>query len=98
LWSDRGVTAIAVVVERRAQRALEVATPRLLIGDADDRIVFGEFVVVVRDERRDIVEQLFSQRDQFVADAAKVARPDFEFTLLQGRRTLTLELRRSAFR
>jgi len=70
----------------------------LLIGDADDRIVFGEFVVVVRDERRDIVEQLFSQRDQFVADAAKVARPDFEFTCCKVVGRSPWSWRRSAFR
>src|ERR1035437_6746534 len=92
LWSDRRVTAKTIVVERFAKRPFEVAAPRLLVRNADDRIVFRELVVVVRDERRDVVEQLFSKRDEFFTDAAEVTRPDVQFTLLQCRRTIALEL------
>ena len=92
LWSDRRVTAKTIVIEGFAKRPFEVTAPRLLVRNVDDRIVFSELVVLVRHERRDIVEQLFPKRDELFTDAAEVTGPDVQFTLLQCRRTIALEL------
>src|SRR5665213_1305934 len=61
LWSDRRVTAKAIVVEGFTKRPFEVTAPRLLVRNADDRIVFRELVVVVRDERRDVVANYYHE-------------------------------------